>query len=347
MVLGVSDLNYGYGNYGGFRTNFGYQPKDAIYRPVFGGNFQPYNAPKKSEKVGFWEGTKAFFKGLIKPIKNLIKHPIKSALFIAGTAALIIGTGGAATPFLIAAGIGLGGFQVAKGAYKAITSNTRQETLSGLEDMGEGTFTLGASVAGAKSYASSTSAGSATAAAAKETTLTGKLAAYSKGLYQDTATVIKAAPESAKTTLAMVRSGEFTGNINSYLTSAKLAAEHRQVAEMRLNKDPNYTAAYKAYKEHLAAYNKAMSTRQEAVFNKYVDMANNNNSPVIQNNALRLIDNNFRTVPNYRALRNNMNIFRNLPEENLAIGIGSPYLNDEAELEETINTYGPAFGLTT
>ena len=76
-------------------------------------------------------------------------------------------------------------------------------------------------------------------------------------------------------------------------------------------------------------------------------MSANKNSQIIQNNALRLIDNNFRTVPSYRVLRNNMNVLKNLPEENLAIGLGSPYLNNDAELEETIDTYGPAFGLTT
>ena len=346
MVLGVTDLNCGY--YGGVSGGFNYRPYDVPFKSIFGEKFPSYdNPPKKNEKVGFWEGTKAFFKGLFKPIKNIIAHPIKSALFIAGAAALVIGTGGAATPFLIAAGIGLGGFQVAKGAYKAITADTRQGTLAGLEDMGEGTFTLGASVAGAKSYASSTSAGSATAAAAKESTLTGKFVAYSKGLCQDTVTALKAAPSSAKSTLAMVRSGEFTGNINSYLTSAKLAAEHRQVAAMKLNKDPNFKAAYKTYKEHLAAFKKSMATRQESVFNKYVDMSANNNSPIIQNNALRLIDNNFNTVPSYRVLRDSMNIIKNPHHVNMAIGIGSPYLNDEAELEEVVSTYGPAFGLTT
>ena len=137
MVLGISGSNYAYGSgYAGYSAAGSGRitaPQSNYYRNPY----EAYNK-KKNEKVGFWEGTKAFFKGIINPIKNMIKHPIKTALFVAGSAALIIGTGGAATPLLLGAGFAIGGYQVAKGAYNAITADTREGTLAGLEGMGEG-----------------------------------------------------------------------------------------------------------------------------------------------------------------------------------------------------------------
>ena len=193
---------------------------------------QQVDTPPK-RKTGFWEGVGAFFKGIIKPVVNMIKYPIRTLLFAAGAAALIIGTGGAATPFLIGAGLALGGFQTVKGAVKAIMADTREETLAALEDTGEGVFTVAASVAGARAYASTTSAGSATAAAVKES---GKLAqawAYTKGLGQDSWLVLKEAPGSAVTTWNMIRSGEFTGNLASAYDATMLALRHRRIAKMR------------------------------------------------------------------------------------------------------------------
>lgn len=144
MVSGVSGLNYqnclgnpclpSYYDWQNYSV-FGNYPNSKINGA----------ASQQKQEVGFWEGTKAFFKGLVKPLKNMIKHPIKTALFMAGSAALIVGTGGAALPFMIGAGVAIGGYQVAKGAVNAITSDNRFETLMALEDMGEGTFTLGAS----------------------------------------------------------------------------------------------------------------------------------------------------------------------------------------------------------
>ena len=189
--------------------------------------------PPPKRKTGFWEGVGAFFKGLVKPVINMLKHPIRTLLFAAGAAALIIGTGGAATPFLIGAGLALGGFQTVKGTVKAIIADTREETLAALEDTGEGVFTVAASVAGAKSYASTTSAGSATAAAAAKT---GKLAqawTYAKGLGKDSWFVLKEAPGSAVTTWNMIKSGEFTGNLASAYDATMLALRHRRIAKMR------------------------------------------------------------------------------------------------------------------
>ncbi|MBE7706145.1 MAG: hypothetical protein E7Z91_02740 [Cyanobacteria bacterium SIG30] len=103
-------------------------------------------------KVGFFAGLGSFIKGVFKPIKEAIKHPIKTALAIAGGAALIAVTGGAATPFLIAGGIGLGAIQLGKGLYGAATAKTDAQKKDALENMGTGTFTLASSAYAAKTY---------------------------------------------------------------------------------------------------------------------------------------------------------------------------------------------------
>ena len=153
MVVGLSaytnslygnfpQTSYFPGSYGNIDFTNNMQLNGKIFQPNY----------KKDESVGLWEGIKAFGKGLLNPLKNALQHPFKTAAVIAASAALIIGTGGAATPLLIGAGVAMGGWQLGKGAINAMTSDTKAETLAALEDMGEGSFTLGASMMGAKSY---------------------------------------------------------------------------------------------------------------------------------------------------------------------------------------------------
>ena len=307
-----------------------------------GNNFDGSNFYQQNQKVGFWEGTKAFFKGIVRPIKNIIQHPIKSALFIAGTAALIIGTGGAATPFLIGAGVALGGWQMAKGAYNAITSDNKYQTLAALEDMGEGTFTLGASVAGAKSYASSTCAGSATSAAANETTFGSKFLAYTKGLSQDTFTTLKAVPKSAETSLNMIASGEFAGNLQSYAASAKLAAQHRNLARVLQMKRPDYGMYKNIYDTNLKAYElKYGMFKPNQIANRYMDLYEKFGFDSINEAGTQYINNpQLSYIASIRALKNNINVFRNLPEVNMALGYNSA-VNIDPEIESAAYTYLP------
>ena len=347
MVLGVSDLNYD--SYGGFRTNLGYEPKDVMYSPVFGRGIRPFTPPKKKEKVGFWEGTKAFFKGLIKPIKNMLKHPIKSALFIAASVGLVAITGGAALPLLIGCGFVIGGYKVAKGTYNAITADTREGTLAGLEDMGEGTFTVGASVAGAKAYASSTSAGSATAAAAKEATLSGKIVAYSKGLYSDSVTTIKAIPESANSTFAQIVSGKAAINAQSAISSAKLAKQKAEIVEaFKAGDKAKAHELLATYRQDLAASKAALNAKRSAMFDRCNALSDKFGTERYNNLIAETFKNGFKNYSTTGALKSSVNPLNNLPQENIAIGVGSGFANDicDDEIEESLNTYGPAFGLT-
>lgn len=104
-------------------------------------------------KIPFAVKAKSFVKGIFKPVTNMFSSPgnfIKGALCIAGGAALIAVTGGAATPFLVAAGVVGGGCKIAKGAIGAATAQTDGQAIAAWEDMGEGTGVVAASVAGSK-----------------------------------------------------------------------------------------------------------------------------------------------------------------------------------------------------
>lgn len=293
--------------------------------------------PPKKQKTGFWEGVGAFFKGIIKPVINMLKHPIRTLLFTAGAIALAAATGGAAVPFMIGAGLALGGFQTVKGTVKAIIADTREETLAALEDTGEGVFTVAASVAGAKSYASSTSAGSATAAAAKET---GKLAqtwAYVKGLGKDSWTVLKEAPDSARTTWAMIKSGEVKGNLASAFDAARLAYRHRQIAKMR-GTDP-LRAKY-AYQKWESDYikslykNDARADKIAQYYGKTLDALEKSGqldskaAEIAQYGIARMHDNQFVAPKSMNAVWNAFKPNRHYPET-FAIGALNP--TDRAE----------------
>ena len=112
-------------------------------------------------KISFGEKLKSFAKGIVSPITSMFKSPknfIKGALMIAGCAALCVATGGAATPFLVAGGVAMGGFQVVKGAVKAHNAKTDGEAKAAWEEIGGGTATVALSVAGAKAAAKSAAA---------------------------------------------------------------------------------------------------------------------------------------------------------------------------------------------
>ncbi len=107
-------------------------------------------------KISFGQKIKSFGKGLISPITSMFKSPanfIKGALGIAVGAGLIAITGGAAAPIMVAAGVGLGGLQIAKGAAGAMSAKTDTEAQQAWENMGSGTFAVAGSIAGAKAAA--------------------------------------------------------------------------------------------------------------------------------------------------------------------------------------------------
>ena len=104
-------------------------------------------------KISFGQKLKSFGKGIISPVTNMFKSPgnfIKGALGIAAGVGLIAVTGGAAAPIMVAAGVGLGGVQIVKGAAGAMSAKTDAEAQKAWENMGSGTFAVAGSIAGAK-----------------------------------------------------------------------------------------------------------------------------------------------------------------------------------------------------
>ena len=336
--------------------------------------------PQNDEKVGFWEGLKAFGKGLIKPLVNIIKHPIKSALMIGGAALLIIGTGGAATPFLVAAGLAIGGFQLAKGTYNSFSKDTRAEKLAALEDIGEGTFTVLASLAGARSYAKGTPGGSAVtknlAAAGDDAGICARTSAVVRGLAQDSVTCIKDTPGAVRQTYSMVRSGEFLANIRTAYGSSRLALSERSLDAKRGELDTMEAVCESAEREYAAhssdasfdpkqlrlehdalikqqkalvrarnAYNKAGSdywSRRSAygdlrgklengVLDRYVALEKGRTGESLTylwKNFDRFSEGGFAEVGNIHELYSHMNILKNDPGINIAMGIGSMFNSD-------------------
>ena len=140
-----------------------YAPAGATMTPQGQGMAAPAGAGQISGvdqaddgKISFGQKLKSFGKGLISPITNMFKSPgnfIKGALGIAVGAGLIAITGGAVAPIMVAAGVGFGGIQIAKGAIDAASAKTDAEAQQAWENMGSGTFAVAGSIAGAKAAA--------------------------------------------------------------------------------------------------------------------------------------------------------------------------------------------------
>lgn len=100
----------------------------------------------------FFKGVGNFFKGMVcdEEGKFSIKRTLTTAAVAAGAVALTVATGGAATPFLVAAGATIGAVQTGKGIYKAATAKTDAEAEAAWQEIGSGTTAVVGSVAGAK-----------------------------------------------------------------------------------------------------------------------------------------------------------------------------------------------------
>ena len=114
---------------------------------------------KDDGKIGFWGGVKNFFKGVGNFFKGMVcdsngkfslKRTLKTLAIGAGAIALTVATGGAAAPYLIAAGATMATIQTGKGVYKACTAKTDREAESAWQDIGSGVTGIAMSVAGAK-----------------------------------------------------------------------------------------------------------------------------------------------------------------------------------------------------
>lgn len=83
-------------------------------------------------------------------VKSVVKHPVMSAVALAGGIALTVATGGAALPIMVAAGATIGAGQIGYGVYKAATADSDAEAKQAFETMGNGTFEVATSALGAK-----------------------------------------------------------------------------------------------------------------------------------------------------------------------------------------------------
>lgn len=110
-------------------------------------------------KIGFGKKVGNFFKGMTNMVKGMFcdesgsfsfGKTLKTVAIGAAAAALCIVTGGAATPFLVAAGAAMGAYQFGKGAINAAVAKTDAEAEMAWQDIGAGTLSVGLSVAGAK-----------------------------------------------------------------------------------------------------------------------------------------------------------------------------------------------------
>jgi len=109
---------------------------------------------KDDGKISFGEKLKNFGKGLISPVTNLLSSPknfLIGTVMIAGGAALLAITGGAAAPIMVALGVTAGAVQLGTGIYKAANAKTDAEAEAAWQGMGAGTTSVGLSVLGSKS----------------------------------------------------------------------------------------------------------------------------------------------------------------------------------------------------
>ena len=105
-------------------------------------------------RISFSEKVSNFCNGVVAPIKNIFASPKNmavTALTVAAGAGLIALTGGAAAPVMVALGLVGGGTQIVSGLYKQATATTDAQAAQAWNQMGTGTFTMGASALGAKS----------------------------------------------------------------------------------------------------------------------------------------------------------------------------------------------------
>lgn len=114
---------------------------------------------KDDGKISFGSKLKNFGKGVGKFFTGMVcddsgnfswKRTLTTAAVAAGAVALCVATGGAAAPFLVAAGAAMGGLQVGKGVYHAATAKTDSESEKAWQDIGSGTTAIAGSLAGAK-----------------------------------------------------------------------------------------------------------------------------------------------------------------------------------------------------
>lgn len=105
---------------------------------------------KDDGNLSFKEAMKSVGKGYAGVLKSAINHPVATAVTVGlGVAATVV-TGGAILPVMVVAGAATGIGLIGYGSYKAATAKTDGEAKQAFETIGNGGFTLTASILSAK-----------------------------------------------------------------------------------------------------------------------------------------------------------------------------------------------------
>jgi hypothetical protein len=198
------------------------QPADAFASSQIAqhGTTEPINESNDG-KFSIKEAGKNFFKGLISPITSMFESKenfLMGAAMLIGGAALIIGTGGAAAPFLLTLGLGMGAVQAGTAIYKMATAKDGDDIEKAFYDAGAATGTIGLSVVGAKASLKgiSPSSGMSVSSASQVKNMS---------LLQSTIENIKLTPASLRASFRSVRSGQFTQNLGAAIGVGKNAVK--------------------------------------------------------------------------------------------------------------------------
>lgn len=100
------------------------------------------------------EAAKNFGKGIVSPITSMFsswKNFAIGAGMIVGSSALVVATGGAAAPILVAAGVGMGAVEAGVGFGKLLSAKDGDDAEKAFFNIGAGSGTVGLSVLGSKS----------------------------------------------------------------------------------------------------------------------------------------------------------------------------------------------------
>jgi len=134
-----------------YNNNYYYKP--ASNKPV------AFKATTKTNnttdtKFTAYDATKSFIKGLISPVTTIfknVKNFVIGMAFLAGITAAMAATGGALIPVFAVLGIGLGSYDIAKGAVGLAHAKGNKDKEKAFYNLGSGTGGLGLSLVGAKS----------------------------------------------------------------------------------------------------------------------------------------------------------------------------------------------------
>lgn len=113
---------------------------------------------KDDGSISLWSKIKNIGKGAVKTVKGMfcdengfsLKRTLTTVGVAAACAGLIVVTGGAATPFLVGAGIAMGGANIVKGGIKAAAAQTDAQAEAAWQDIGGGTTEVALALTGAK-----------------------------------------------------------------------------------------------------------------------------------------------------------------------------------------------------